>query len=987
MPALVRKVLIFAAVDGLILQPANQRSQRTIPSLEIRYTKHGTAILRPAPQSDLARTASLEAHGIHPLKGLLNIASASYLISILRREQVAQIRGFPVYVITSVALIPLSSQSEAEKAIERTKKEVQRESGDQDVERLHEGDSSADEGGYHSDGNITDDVPKESNTLIPPYGSSRRQSQEESDSVAQDVISRRGQYGRFAERWFSRKGWTSERRRAQGMSADDIGESKTISVKEQSNSGQSGSENSAPSVEKDKSDRTQSLQSTEDVQRNASKANDVTSTLLPKLLRTTKMLFASRSFFYSYDHDITRRLGDQKLSSPEVPFHRNVDPLYFWNCHLAQPFIDNGDHAYVLPLMQGFVGQRNFSINPKPTKDSPQEASEADQDIENVVTTENSPESASDFLLTLISRRSIMRPGLRYLRRGIDDEGHAANSVETEQILSKPSWNSKEKIYSFTQYRGSIPLFFSQSPYAFKPVPVLQHSFETNHSAFKQHFSSLAARYEDVQIALLVDKHGGEAEIGQQYEEHAKRLNAEDGIDGMKPGFEWFDFHAVCRGMRFENVSLLIDTLGDTLEKFGTTVEVNGEIQKRQNGILRTNCMDCLDRTNVVQSACGSRALEQQLKEEGLEVNLQTDATTQWFNALWADNGDAISKQYSSTAALKGDYTRTRKRDYRGALNDLGLTLSRYYNNIVNDYFSQAAIDFLLGNVTEQVFEEFEADMMSHDPAISMQKVRANAIETSEKIVVADQSEELVGGWTLLSPHEANTLRTFPFEEVVLLLTDAALYVVRFDWTSEKVKSFERVDLRSVTGIVKGTYITSTFTAGQMDEDRNVGLVIKYRPGKEDVARVNTRSLQNAAVGGTDHTSGDPETTRAAAIANIFNPLESGLWSRNTKQTSTLKLLALKALPAKSSSFTNTPRHRKGSEDAAAAVISERQLVSAICDDIRRAAYGEDGARGSDTGLSGDFVEEREIIGVKEARRSVGYLEQWGHGLKRLVWA
>lgn len=39
--------------------------------------------------------------------------------------------------------------------------------------------------------------------------------------------------------------------------------------------------------------------------------------------------------------------------------------------------------------------------------------------------------------------------------------------------------------------------------------------------------------------------------------------------------------------------------------------------------------------------------------------------------------GDAISKQYSSTRALKGDYTRTRKRDYRGAINDLGLTLSR----------------------------------------------------------------------------------------------------------------------------------------------------------------------------------------------------------------------------------------------------------------------------------------------------------------------
>ena len=40
-----------------------------------------------------------------------------------------------------------------------------------------------------------------------------------------------------------------------------------------------------------------------------------------------------------------------------------------------------------------------------------------------------------------------------------------------------------------------------------------------------------------------------------------------------------------------------------------------------------------------MQSACGQRALEQQLKEEGVGINLQSDETTQWFNTLWADNG------------------------------------------------------------------------------------------------------------------------------------------------------------------------------------------------------------------------------------------------------------------------------------------------------------------------------------------------------------
>lgn len=37
MPGLVRKVLIFAAVDGLVLQPLAQRGQRPAPAANIAY--------------------------------------------------------------------------------------------------------------------------------------------------------------------------------------------------------------------------------------------------------------------------------------------------------------------------------------------------------------------------------------------------------------------------------------------------------------------------------------------------------------------------------------------------------------------------------------------------------------------------------------------------------------------------------------------------------------------------------------------------------------------------------------------------------------------------------------------------------------------------------------------------------------------------------------------------------------------------------------
>ena len=408
--------------------------------------------------------------------------------------------------------------------------------------------------------------------------------------------------------------------------------------------------------------------------------------------------------------------------------------------------------------------------------------------------------------------------------------------------------------------------------------------------------------------------------------------------------------------MKFENVDFLMRSLGERLDAFGETVVVDGTVRRKQSGVIRTNCMDCLDRTNVVQSACGQRALEKQLQEEGFTVDLRTDVTTKWFNALWADNGDAISRQYSGTAALKGDYTRTRQRNYRGAFTDLGLTLSRYFNNVISDYFSQAAIDYLLGNVNAQVFEEFETDMMSRDPGVSMQKVRANAIETSSKIVIADQSEDLIGGWTLLSPHEQNTVKTF-LEEMILLITDKAIYRVNFDFNMEKVASFERIDLRSITGIIRGAYITSTLTAAQVDESRNVGLVIKYRPGKEDYARVNTRSLSSTV---------DLDDIEDAGVeVDVCR-------GSNEEELSNLRILAFKALPARSS--------LTGVEGEERDKMSEKAVVNTICDEVQRAALG-------DYRVVSGFVEDKDIISLQEARKNTGLLAQVGYSLKKMVWA
>jgi len=63
MPGLVRKLIIFAAVDGLVLQPVAQRNQRATPALRIAYSSHDIASLGSVPRKDASST-SFDAHGI-----------------------------------------------------------------------------------------------------------------------------------------------------------------------------------------------------------------------------------------------------------------------------------------------------------------------------------------------------------------------------------------------------------------------------------------------------------------------------------------------------------------------------------------------------------------------------------------------------------------------------------------------------------------------------------------------------------------------------------------------------------------------------------------------------------------------------------------------------------------------------------------------------------------------------------------------------------
>ncbi|XP_074696618.1 phosphatidylinositol-3-phosphatase SAC1 isoform X2 [Strix aluco] len=367
-----------------------------------------------------------------------------------------------------------------------------------------------------------------------------------------------------------------------------------------------------------------------------------------------------------FSHAIWKATDFDILSYKKTMLHLTdiqADPRFVWNGHLLREFAAQPEiHRFATPVMHGFITMHSCSINGK----------------------------CFDWLL--VSRRSCFRAGVRYYVRGIDSEGHAANFVETEQIV-----HYKGSKASFVQTRGSIPFFWSQRPnLKYKPKPQISKS--VNHmDGFQRHFDSQIISYGKQMIVNLVNQKGSEKPLEQTF---AKMVNSM--ANGMVR-YIAFDFHKECSRMRWDRLQILMDQLAEQQDEFSYfLVDSDGKIVTQQEGIFRSNCMDCLDRTNVIQSLLARRSLQAQLQRLGVlhvgqRIEEQADFEKIYKNA-WADNANACAKQYAGTGALKTDYTRTGKRTQWGLIMDGWNSLIRYYKNNFSDGFRQDAIDLFLGN-------------------------------------------------------------------------------------------------------------------------------------------------------------------------------------------------------------------------------------------------------------------------------------------------
>jgi hypothetical protein len=267
----------------------------------------------------------------------LKVATSLFLISICAREQVAQIRGKSLYKITDVVLIPLSSQADADKAIASAREHVHRH-----IKAQAEGTDDSDSESEDEAPSVTDSLEEEA--AAPPEEvkdpvTGQKGPAQRRTSVAEDVIQKKGVYGRFAEKWFSKKGWSTDSRRTQGLSSDeDLTRKKTptnvesIVPPEEEQNAIPPKPDVLPVADKDVKEPV----NPEEIPKALDGQKDATTVaLLPKILRTTKMYFASGNFFFSYDYDLSRGIDQQQLNS-SLPLFNQTDPLV---SSFMQPFV------------------------------------------------------------------------------------------------------------------------------------------------------------------------------------------------------------------------------------------------------------------------------------------------------------------------------------------------------------------------------------------------------------------------------------------------------------------------------------------------------------------------------------------------------------------------------------------------------------------------------------------------------------------------
>jgi hypothetical protein len=219
--------------------------------------------------------------------------------------------------------------------------------------------------------------------------------------------------------------------------------------------------------------------------------------------------------------------------------------------------------------------------------------------------------------------------------------------VESEQIVSNklttsfhapgPYMYASPCYTSYVQHRGSIPLYWTQDNTGVTPKPDIDlNLIDPFYSAAALHFDNLFERYgAPVYVLNLVkarERTPRESKLSVEYLKAIGFLNQSLPKD-KQILYKAFDMSRAAKTRGQDVIGTLEIIAEDILQRTGFFHNGGPNYEDTtsvQDGIARTNCIDCLDRTNAAQFVIGKRALGRQLQALGViagnTVDYDTDA-------------------------------------------------------------------------------------------------------------------------------------------------------------------------------------------------------------------------------------------------------------------------------------------------------------------------------------------------------------------------
>ncbi|KAL8232512.1 hypothetical protein R6Q57_002290 [Mikania cordata] len=343
------------------------------------------------------------------------------------------------------------------------------------------------------------------------------------------------------------------------------------------------------------------------------------------------------------DIDGTHYFCETRDITRPFPSHASVtnpDEEFVWNGWFSSSFKSIGLEQHCVVLLQGFAECRSF-------RGFQQEG-----------------------IVALIARRSRLHPGTRYLARGINSCCSTGNEVECEQLVWAPRKVGQSVPFNtYIWRRGTIPIWWGAELKITAAEAEIYVSERDPYKGSAQYYQRLTKRYDKrnvrydkrnvgivgtnqkksplvpiVCINLLRNGEGkSESVLVQHFKESMNHITEK--LPNTRVHLINYDWHAITKlkgeQKTIEGLWLLLKaptistgiSEGDYLPSRQSIKDCQGEViynddlvgafclRLHQNGVIRFNCADSLDRTNAASYFGAIQVFTEQCRRLGISLD------------------------------------------------------------------------------------------------------------------------------------------------------------------------------------------------------------------------------------------------------------------------------------------------------------------------------------------------------------------------------